>query len=234
MLLFNGYRVCLGWFFKFWKWIQWIVIQHYECTYCQWTEHLKKRLKWYVYMPYMLNIHVIYWYILPQVQKNLRDCLCRLEVRVTILFFLSFCLTLTIQASVNSLMALTTPSSSFRLVENCQGSCQPKESLIITPPEESGMFWRHVTEGEAVNSTLDTANSHLHKARLCVYWTPPFPQQHHGVQQRKFIETSVQAHLLQFTEWSGICKCPNGNEISIYFHVNWDGCHVRRVDWRRL
>lgn len=119
-------------------------------------------------MSYMLNTHVMYSYILPQVQKNLRNCLCRLEVRVTILFFLSFCLTLTIQASVNSLMALKTPSSSFRRVENCQGSCQPKESLIITPPEESGMFWRHVIEWEAVNSTLDTANTHLRKARLCV------------------------------------------------------------------
>lgn len=190
-------------------------------------------------MSYMLNIHVMYWYILPQVQKNLRDCLCRLEVRVTILFFLSFCLTLTIQASVNSLMALKTPSSSFRCVENCQGSCQPKESLIITPPEESGMFWRHVIEWEAVYSTLDTANTHLCKARLCVSTNFPISHLHFpsGITgyNRGSSETSVQAHLLQFTEQSGICNCPNGNEISIYFHVNWDGCHVRgRADQRRL
>ena len=69
---------------------------------------------------------------------------------------------------MNSLMGFATPSSSFRLAENCQGSFKPKESLIITPPEESGMFWRHGTEGEAVNSNLDTANTHQGLARLCV------------------------------------------------------------------
>lgn len=91
-------------------------------------------------------------------RNKLRGCLCLLEVRVTILVSLLFCLRITIWASLNSLIGFATTPSSFRLVENCRGSFQPKESQIITPPEESGIFWRHVTRGgrgEAVNSSLD-------------------------------------------------------------------------------
>lgn len=73
-------------------------------------------------------------------EKKINGCLFLLKIRVTILFFLSFCQSLTIQAFVNFLMGFTTPSSSFKLTENCQGRFQPKKSLIIVTPEEPGMF----------------------------------------------------------------------------------------------
>lgn len=115
------------------------------------------------------NVKYTCYVYLTTIRKKLRGCLCLLEVRVTILVFLSFCLRIAILASTNSLMGFATPSSSFRLGENnCQGSFQSKESLIITPSEESGIFWRHVTEGEVVNSNLDAANTHLGTAGLCI------------------------------------------------------------------
>lgn len=122
-------------------------------------------------------------------------------------------------------MGFTTLSSSFRHVKNCQQRFQPKESLIIVTPEETGMFWRHITEEESVNSNPDTANIHLGTASLC---GGSAGHLHFLSSNTGHTRGSSVRHQYRSTYFKGICSCRNGSEISTYFHVNWDGCQGGR------